>query len=255
MDSKHRQDLEENDLFAFLANFKAWWNRYGTVLLAGILMVVLAFILVRYFQGRSVRQHEEAWSGVNGMATTPDAFVALAKGSSDPNFQARAYLAAGDKYIQKAAEPVASALGDPSRKSEQDEALKSAKEIYEQVAGISGASPVFKLNAQLGLGAVAEGQRNWAAAQDQYRQITNAPEAQAYPMIVARAEARRKMLDRVAVPVAFAPVLERTLNPWLSPTTWPSTMPSLPAEIGLPSLPPVPGITPGSAPTTKPATP
>jgi predicted negative regulator of RcsB-dependent stress response len=244
MDSNHRHELEENDLFTFLKNFKEWWNRYGTWLLAVTFVVVASLVGYRWYRNRVERQLEETWSGVNGLnATTPDAYLQLARDSSDPSFQARACLAAADLYTAKAVMPVAPGPGEATERAKQQESLKSAESAYQQVLAVPNAHPLFKLNARLGLAAVAEGQKDWGAARKWYKEIAAEPAAQTYAPILARAKARLAMIDRLEVPVPFAPTPERTLPP----TSMPSVL-----EMGVPPLlrplPPAP-------PATRPATP
>jgi hypothetical protein len=245
MDSNHRHDLEENDLFTFLRNFKEWWNRYGTWLLAVTFVVVASLVGYNWYRKNTVQRHEESWSQVNGMATTPDAYLLLAQGASDPGLQARAYLAAADLYVDRASRPVPPGPGYDDEVAKQQDFLKNAASAYQQVLNIPNASPLFKLNAQLGLATAAEGQKNWDAARKLYGDIQEQPAAQTYPAILARAKARLAMIPRMEVPVPFAAAPERSLIP----TTGPATMPAA-VELGVPILPPLP-----LPPAMRPATP
>lgn len=221
MDSHERHELQENDLAEFLANLGEWWEKYGNATLIVVMVVVLAAAGWRYVGFRSAQAHEDAWTDL-AFATSPEVYRTIAQSHDNPAVQALAYLHGADLLLGKAltAEiiadgPTAADAGSttdadtdapsPADTAPQDPQalLTGAQAMYEKALDIAPHG-LYRINAQLGLAAVAETREQWDRAREHYQQAIEAADP-TFPMLAQRAGMRIEMLDQLSRPVVFAP--------------------------------------------------
>ena len=272
MDSEHRHELNENDLANFLTHFGQFWAKYGNGILAVLAIAALGFAGWRWASNSRTAAHESAWTDL-ATATSPESLRQVAHAHSDPAVGALALLNAADLLLAESSRPQS---GDPPATSLPDDAadnvagddssdpaadnapvlpslspeqaLQDAQEIYQQIAEDQSLHIVYRLNAQLGLGAVAESQEDWQAARDIYQAV----EAQApagFAAIKDQATRRLAQIDQLSIPL-LADALPR------SPPPAPPAPPA--SEDPAPSVSPAesPGgdaVEPVASPTTAPA--
>lgn len=196
MDSQERHELRENDLAEFFKNFGEWWSNYGVKLLLIVLVFAVAFAGWRLYRAQVETSHEMAWSDLAG-TTEPASFARVAGEYGDPAVKMLAALRGADLYRQQAVQGWGEAGAEPTAGLEQAEAL------YKQV--VEGAQhPVYRINALLGLAAVAETRQNWEAADQYYAQALTAAEGE-FPGLGQLAAQRRSLLDDLQKPITLAP--------------------------------------------------
>ena len=211
MDADHRHELKENDLAEFITNFGSWWSKHGTTLLIAVLVIAAVLVGKRFVESRNAAVQEEAWSDL-ALASSPESYRAVAQSHSLQTVQALADLRGADLWLEKAVAPAPlpkeeAAADTPettASASITQQALDEAALAYERVANDSQAHHVFKLNAHLGLAAVAEGREDWAQAHKQYTRVIEQA-GTGYEAIAAQAKARMAQLDRLKNPVVFGP--------------------------------------------------
>ncbi|MEX0774822.1 MAG: hypothetical protein WD042_03805 [Phycisphaeraceae bacterium] len=213
MDADKRHELEENELASFLVGAKTWWAKHGTRVLSVLLVIVVAWFGWNLYQKRAREARETAWSNLAN-ATSPEALKQAAQSYADPAYQAMAWLKAGDLLLGRAitppeAPPEAGAAGtpttqpaDPAPVSDPAADLDEAETLYEKVLGRAEADPVFKLNARLGLAAIAETRGHSDEAAQQYELIQKEA-GEHYEAIAQQAKARQARLVELARPVVF----------------------------------------------------
>jgi predicted negative regulator of RcsB-dependent stress response len=196
VDAEHRHELKENDLAESLRNFSTFWQNWGNSLLMAVLVGLLALLAYQFFTNRAARAHEDSWSALV-QETSPAGLRAIAETNSDPAVQALARLQAAELLLLKIAEPASAT--QPSTAGQ----IEEAQSLLKTVADQPGLSPVYRLNALLGLAAVAEDQGQWDEAAQIYQQISQESGSR-FAAIASRADQRRQLLDQLAQPVAFA---------------------------------------------------
>ena len=209
MDSKHRHDLEQNDLLDFMTHFTQWWDKYGTFFLLTVLILAAIVFGKRFYDQRTATRHENAWSDL-AMATSPEGYQRVAADFDDPVVTALANLRGADLLVKDVAVPQSvpdtkSGKGAATQPSADDarQKLDTAAKMYHEVVSHADVPLVFRLNAMLGLAAVAENRGEWKDADSWYGQV--AEQAGSYTMISAQAAARRAMLNELQEKMAFAP--------------------------------------------------
>jgi hypothetical protein len=254
MDSEHRHELQQNDLQEFFRHFNKWWEKYGTSTLVVVLVALAVFAGVRFWRSSRASAHEEAWIDV-ATVTSPEVARTRAQMHENP-VRAILYLRGADLIMKELAVPqeAAEAQTQPAaaespfgvrRTTASDtpeQSLASAAQMYEAVAQDQSAALVYRLNAHLGLGAVAEQSGKWDDARRHYEKVIDLA-AEKYDFIRQQAQGRQAMLERLAEPVAFAP------EPKVQATI-PSTPEAPPPTI---NVRPAPGAADGAATSTAPA--
>lgn len=197
MDPELRHDLEENDLLAFLTNFRQWWARNGTWVMAVVAVALLIWAGRRYWNYRQYSLREEHWGELDQLSN-PQAAALLADESATPAFKALAYLRAGDLLLAKLVEERSS--DEQARRELADQATA----MYRRVLEVPGAPVLMQINAQLGLASLAEERGDWPSAEDLYQRVQEQAR-DLYPAIAKLAASRQQLLPRLRVAVAFAP--------------------------------------------------
>lgn len=216
MDTQHRHDLEQNDLQYFLTHLGPFWDKYGMTILLVILTIVAIFS-GRTFYGRYVDQSHQSAVRDLEMATSPESYRGVAQQSSEPPVAALALLRGADLALASAVLPQPADAAPPTTQpgltapgpkgpqtpAERQAALKDAEQMYKGVLDHPAASPVLRLNAKLGMAAVAESRSDWESAGKLYRETIE--QATDYDVIRQRAQKRQALLEQLKKPVAFAP--------------------------------------------------
>lgn len=201
MDSQHKHELKENDLQQFLAHFGEWWGKHQTKVLIAAILIAGTILAVRVMKNNAIQEHDSTYFGLN-LETSPAGFKAIAADAGDDNVRAIASLRAADLLMQEAAMPAAGDDNDPTD-DERKAKLEEARQLYSQ-ADSAAEHMLFKLNARMGLAAVAESLGNWEEAVKVYETV-KADAAETYPRFAAEAGTRISLLPRVKTPPVFAP--------------------------------------------------
>ncbi len=258
MDKHPTHDLRENDLESFLGNLGDFWSRHGKVILITVL-VVLAVLLFWQLRNRNIReQHDRQWENLSS-ATSPSAFMEVSR-QTDGTARYMALTNAGQLWLERVAMPMLASSEESSPNETPENMLRSAAEAFEQVVQASDAPLPLRLEAMLGLAAVAEGRLQWDEAAKWYDKVA-AEAGETFPVHKARAERRQALMDRLRAPVTFAPVtsaageLQGPLSGEL-PLPGEVPMPVLPELNPEPVAPDAPAATPDETPAdAEPVTP
>lgn len=207
MDSEHRHELEQNDLLEFITHFREWWVKNGLKTLLMILAVTVGLFLYVMQKQKAKDAHDTGW-GDYYSASSPESLRQVAKAHDIAGIQIHSYLRAADLALAKARgegqfiemEGQTTTLSD----TEREELLASADQDYRHARDHENAHTAVRLNAMLGMAAVAESRRDWDKARDLYQLVQHQGKDR-YEVIVAEAKARESALDGAAVPVVFAP--------------------------------------------------
>ncbi|HEX7008822.1 MAG TPA: hypothetical protein VF184_02505 [Phycisphaeraceae bacterium] len=192
-------NLRENDLAEFLANFGEWWSKHWQHVLLAVLLIACVVLGVRLISDWRTSKREYAWLDLAG-TTNPESYPLVAQEYDNPTVRALAYLRGGDLYHHQAMHPPAE--GDDQALTPQQR-LEQASQLYQQALEATK-EPVYRANALLGLAAVAETQQRWDQARQYYAQAQQVAGDQ-LPSIAAEAQRRQELLDALKQPVAFAP--------------------------------------------------
>ncbi len=205
MDSEQRHDLKENDLAEFLSNFGQWWNKWGNWILSAFVVFAVLFLVYRFWSNSVTTAHEDAWTDL-AIENSPAGFAAIADAYSDPTVKVLAYLRGGDAALAETVTPdalEAEATGQTDADAEINAKLDQAAAMYQQVLDATQ-KPVYRLNALMGLGAVAEMREDWDDARQRYESVAEAA-GDRWPAFADQARVRLEMLPQLARPIAFAP--------------------------------------------------
>ncbi len=205
MDAKERHELKDNDLAEFLQNFGEFWNKHGNSISVVILVVLVAWIGLRFYNNMQATSHENAWADL-ASTTTPSGYRERAR--EDSGFgaiQEIALLRGAEKYHQQAIkiqdEDGTGAQTTPGVMSA-DDSLKNAEAMYRQVLD-SKSDPVFLANAAVGLANVAETKGDFTAAEQYWTRAEKLANDAHLGAIAAQAKVRLGMLDELKQPIVF----------------------------------------------------
>ena len=225
MDTEHRHELKDGDLERFLREFPQWWAQYGNKLLLAILVVLVVIFGWRMWKSKAAAADERIWQSL-ATARDPYALREIALISDDPNIRARAHLRAADMLLLASVRP-AGAEPDPltgrTASTDPEADRDMAREDYQAVLKQDGAHVVLKLNAKMGLAAIAETVRDFDRAEQLYAEV-QAEAGGTFDSIAGRASVRQSLLPQLARPVVFGPEPER-----------PASLPDGSGLMGLPS--------------------
>jgi len=213
MDPKHREELEHNDLEHFFTHFSEWWAKYQNPVLITILVVVGSFSVYTIVTNNRLAARNAAWGDLAN-SSSPEALASVAASQSNATVRNLASLRAADlllvRVINGGQDADATNPDDPTAPevapipSDPEADLREAGRLYQQVVADKDAHAVYRLNARLGLAAVAEANQQWAAAREQYQAvIETAGEHQ--PAIAGQARTRLGLLQRLEQELVYAP--------------------------------------------------
>ena len=186
-------DPDAGEFSNFFSDVRAAWDRFGTLVVGILLAASLLIFGYRFVQNRTETARQYAWTDLYS-ATTPDSLQLLGENVNSPSVAAVAYLRAGDLLLTEAA---TAAPADA-------EAIYGSAEQQYRAALDAADHPIYRVNAQDGLGVVAESRGDFEAAGQHYRQMRDAA-GHAFPYWTAMADRRLALLDQVREPVTFAP--------------------------------------------------
>ena len=212
MDSQERHELKENDLATFFANFGQWWEKWGNIILVVAVVTLASVAVYRLVVSQRAAAQHEAWADLGG-ATSPESYLQVAQTHRIEAVRALGYLRAGEMFHDRAIQSAtANASNDATPGPEAD--LQQAAAAYQRVPEVT-MRQVFRANAYLGLGAVAESRQDWTAAETYYTQAAEAA-GELYPSLAGQAQHRRALLETLQRPVAFSPETAGATAPDLS---------------------------------------
>ena len=135
----------------------------------------------------------------------------MALANRNPAIRALAYLRGGDQLLAQSTVPLKDSNPDSEdqtvakgRNVNLSSDLDTAASMYKQVIQDEQVHLIYKLNAQMGLAAIAECRRDWAQAHLQYQTVSDLANEK-YATLAQRARNRTAMLDRINKPVVFGP--------------------------------------------------
>lgn len=212
MDAKERHELKDNDLAEFLQNFGEFWNKHGNSISVAILVVLVAWIGLRFYSNMQATSHENAWADL-ASTSTPNGYRERAR--EDTGFGAIreiALLRGAEQYHQQAikieSDKAAGSEQNPGVMSAED-SLKNAEAMYQQVLD-SKSDPVFLANAAVGLANVAETRGDFDAAEKYWTRAEKIATDAKLGAIAAQAKIRLGMLDELKQPIVFGNAVEST---------------------------------------------
>ncbi len=207
MDPEHRRELEQNDLVEFITHFRELWIKHGLKSLLIILVALSGLFAYRWNMDQTKLEHDRAWGDLDS-ATSPDSLRAVAKAHAVDGVAVHAYLRAADLSLAKALGQgqFISSVDDERGvdDAQRQELLDAAQQDYQRVVDDPSTHIAVRLNAMLGLAAVAEWRQQWDEARGIYEQVQQLA-GDRYEKIAGQAEVRAAALDRAAMPVMFAP--------------------------------------------------
>ena len=202
MDAKERHELKDNDLAEFLQNFGEFWNKHGNSISVVILVVLVAWIGLRFYNNMQATSHENAWADL-ASTSTPSGYRERAR--EDTGFgaiQEIALLRGAEQYHQQAIDHKNDdGVALPGMMTF-DESIKNAEAMYQQVLG-SKSDPVFLANAAVGLANVAETKGDFDAANKYWTRAEKLANDAHLSAIAAQAKVRMGMLDELKQPIVF----------------------------------------------------
>jgi len=284
MKAQRRHELKTNTLARGLEGLPGYWREYGSRVLLFITVVLVAFLVVRFWMQR--RQQEQvaveragadAFTAIQRLGDLPRSYsIGPAAGdfiaqqrqalvqeaessidtmlsSKDPKVLALAYVARGDLDWKLATlPPVPGAETRPTLgvgRSPED-LLNAAKQAYEKVLEPPLNEQVYaSINARLSLAAIAENEHDWDAAKRHYQAIIDDPKLQAYQAYKQYAKERLALLPQIQQPALLVPATKPAATTRAAIPPFPFSAPSTEATTAPAST------EPSTAPATEPSTP
>ncbi|MAX25070.1 MAG: hypothetical protein CMJ19_11260 [Phycisphaeraceae bacterium] len=265
MDSKHRHELEQNDLVVFLTGFNEWWNKYGQVTLILVVIVLGSFTAVRFYNHNKQQAHESAW-GALAQSTSPESYSATASENAGA-VKALAYLRGADLLLEEATlpakpedqevTPTPAAEGETAedapktqvqvaapQKQDPAQMLEDALTMYQAVAKDKKVHAVLRINGLLGVACVAEAQGKWDLAAESYDQAIVLAGTK-YDVLAQQATGRKAKLEDLKTPVKFAKAAPAPAPVMVQPKADEPKAPTLDLDLSKPPV--LPGVTDESA--------
>jgi type II secretory pathway pseudopilin PulG len=282
MKAERRHELQTNTLALWL-RWKApeVWQKYGTHILLGIIVILLAIVLIRHLMNKPIEQANRAADaiaaarqdiqrmlGTGQMPTDPQSLVTnietVLEGTNKPEIQAEGHLTLGDYYwalfsIPKPpgadTQPTFTTVESPQ------ELLGKAEQNYTAAMNDKANSPYVTTRARFGLAAVAEArayendrqvdfktrdEKNWSAAKEQYQAIVDDQDTP--QSLKDEAKWHLEQLKEVTRPIWLAPP-----PPSTGPATTQTTQPAQPFTLPVLQTFPYPATRPTTSPVTAPA--
>jgi len=208
MKSRRRHELKENVLAQELGKLKEIFSKYGNWILVGLAAAVIVLLIVRHYTGRESARYREDKAQFEKLLTDekiPEkdrlaGLTALAETAKDPVLAASAAIWAGDFCCERYLRALHS-----SDASEAQDYRRKAEDLYKMIISAHPERKLFVAKAHLGLGVLAENAGDFAAAEQQYRNVAPLVNS-GYP--VAQEAARRlEMRQAWSQPVEFATTL------------------------------------------------
>jgi predicted negative regulator of RcsB-dependent stress response len=274
MKSERRHELKTNALARRLEGFPDYWREYGNKVMLVIIVFLIAYLAVRYYNDKKTRQSQDVANSLETIQTqlgtldqieqmssradpttvaelrqkstsaVNDAINTLLSNSKDPKVLARANLAQGnlDWHLANMPDPPGATTRPELKINNRDALLNEAKSSFAKVLEPPyNQSALDIFSARMGLAAIAENQGNWEEARKQYQAILDNPDLPPSFKDVARERLMR--LPDIQKAALLAP------PPEAPPALPPATRSTQPAVLG----PEAPKATePAAKPTTAP---
>jgi hypothetical protein len=286
MKAERRHELKTNALARNLEQAPEFFQKYGSQLLLGLVLCLLAFILVRNHYADKTRRAAEvrdnlgtALYSLDQLRTmspfanpeklaqdrralaeeTEKAVAVVLDKTDDPKIRATALLTRGDLNWQMANAPILPTTRPESKDSRSgDDYLNSAESAYDEVVRPpQDENRAAVVSARFGLAAIAENRRQWDKASQFYQQIIDdSSVGKEFTELAKTRQDSLKLLEKPIVlgtPIAREPRVKPHLP--VTPEKLGPALPALPATtqptISIPSTT-QPSVTPGLASTTRP---
>lgn len=270
MKAQRRHDLKTNALARGLEGFPSRWREYGNQALLVVLVGLIAFLAIRYWnekkqsQARAVVEAQQTiQSSLQQLNDQPRfysrefseqlmdqrqrleraaeaAISTVLDTAKDPKALAAAWVAKGDLEWKLANMPLLpGAETQPSLEiKDRDKLLSDARVAYLNVLQPPYSSDPFDVfSARVGLAAIAEDQKQWETARQQYQAIIESPSLPEAFKDYARARLtelpqyeKPPLIGQppppTEEPATIPTTTEPTFGPFLSPSTQPQTQPA-----------------------------
>ncbi len=220
-----------NEVVDFIDKVKTGWLRWGDWLLGLMLVASASLFAYRYYSQHKDNAREEAYHDLD--SDSPESLAFISKTATYTTVGPQAALRAADLFLKK------SQVEGNAGKSK--ELLDKAETLYKQVAGNAALPLVFRANASLGLGSVAETKGEWDGAETAYKSVVTQT-GDILPNLATLAQTRIALLATVKHPVIFGK------EPPVAPPVIPAEDKNPPSIL----LPATPGTPSPLFPTTPP---
>ena len=203
MDTEHRHELKENELYEFFRNFRDWWDKHGLSTMLIVLVALAGFLFYRWYSGKEHRELNTAWTAMTD-TSSPEGLVRVADEHGDrEGVRAYALLQAAHLLSQEAilGQTGMTAEGASLDAEQRELRLERAAELYQRVIEL-GEPRLMVLNARFGLAAVYESMGRFDEAREQYEQAARG--SQLYSGLAEIAERKIRELEVLQSPVDFA---------------------------------------------------
>ena len=288
MKAERRHELKTNALARRLEGLPDYWREYGSRILLAILVAMIVFLLVRYWNEKKARQAAELTTSLEQvqrelvqldqlpmlyLSAPPNkiaderqrlaqeadqALATVLNTAKDPKMIANAWRFRGDLEWTLANLPdVPGADTQPTLKvTNKDALLNDSRNAYQQVLSQSADDPLDVFSARLGLAAIAENQGQWDEARKQYQTILDAGNMPAAFKDYASTRLRQLTEDQRPITLAPAAPLPTAATRPATASTQPTILgPEAPAATSQPgTLPPTTGPAAGPLETPAPVT-
>lgn len=196
MKSERRHELQQNTLGAEFTKLRSFYQKHGTKISWGLVIVAAVVLAVVLWTRREDRQRADVqyqYEQVQRLSTQPDAdreeviarLTELTEQDTVPWVAADAAFALGQLHAVEA-------LTAPTEKARK-QALQAAQADYNRVIESFDKFPVAVAGAQIGLGKLEEGQGNLDAARTRYQTVLDMPHLDGYPVRTLAQEALQQL--------------------------------------------------------------
>ncbi len=213
MKSERRHELQKNTLDAELMKLKGFYQKHGTKISWGLVIVAAVVLAVVLWNRRTDQkradvqyQYEQVQRLTNQPGANREEVIAqlteLTQQSTVPWVAADAAFALGQLYAIES-------LTAPTEETKK-QAIESARAEYARVIEQFDDFPVAVAGAQLGLGKIEEGLGNFEAARKHYQAVLDMPSLDGYPVKSLAQEALQQVNS-----MGSTAKLATTLPAWL----------------------------------------
>jgi predicted negative regulator of RcsB-dependent stress response len=177
------ESLEESTVI----QLRVFYEKHRNKIAATLLIAAACFFALSLYQSRQRQILEDSW-GRLATATSPASYRNIADDYAGQPVAQLALLSAADLLLSEASTTRAADAGDVDIEGNLTEAGRLYRRALDEAS-----QPLIRVNALLGLAAVAEGQQKWDEAQGFYDQARDAA-AERFPFLVNLADQRLAML-------------------------------------------------------------
>jgi tetratricopeptide (TPR) repeat protein len=234
MKSQEREELQQNDLATWMYRVPVFLKNYGSYLLLGVALLVLAWTLWNRHQDSKALETQQAWASLNdAMKPTytnpPSRLHAIIDQSESNPLKAFAYAKIGKFYLDflNMGAPEAGLQGV---KVSADEAARESEDAFKKVVNDYADQTLALAEARLGLAALYEDRGQWDDARNQYNAIIDKASPLAGSAFADVAQQRLDHLDDWSKPaLLLAGPASLPEFPSVTAQSQPATLPVAPA--------------------------